>query len=476
MLENLYIYYTGDLHSDFTYLPQTHSYLNDKRRRRAEEGASFWTVDIGDHIDRVDPIAEAFMGKANINLLNDAKYDVVTIGNNEGITFSHEELFHLYDEADFPVVCANLQNAQGSNPTWLHPSITLQAKSGIKVAYIGLTAPFKPFYSRLFWDADSAEATLRKHLENVKKEADIIILLSHLGYDDDVLLAKQFPDIDVIIGGHTHHLLRQGEQIEESLLTAKGKGGGNVGEVILTWDHERNKLVNKQAYVKDITHLEKDRKTVQRLTEFTEEAERILSETVVTVEENLSVHWFKTTKIIEQLTDVLKDWTKADLAMLNAGLLLEAFQAGKITYGDIHRICPHPINPCVVEVTGGTLLEILRVAETRKVKQLRLEGYGFRGEVIGKMIFSGIEIERSNDTSADSLIKGASIQGKPVQLNQTYKLATADTFTFGSIITGIAKAPVKNYFLPEFLRDVLVYTLKKNYSNSNRKDEIKAKE
>ena len=64
--------------------------------------------------------------------------------------------------------------------------------------------------------------------------------------------------------------------------------------------------------------------------------------------EPIEVHWFKETAIMQSLTDELLSWTKADAAMLNAGLLLDSLDKGVITYKDVHRICPHPINPCVV--------------------------------------------------------------------------------------------------------------------------------
>src|SRR5699024_4396189 len=158
-----------------------------------------------------------------------------------------------------------------------------------------------------------------------------------------------------------------------------------------------------------------------------------------------------------------KKWTNADVSMLNAGMLLEPLQAGPITYGQIHRMCPHPINPCLVEVTGSALLEIVRAAESSQVKNLQLEGFGFRGKLLGKMIFSGIDIEYVSQRTEDMFIKEILHHGASIDKNKTYKLATADTFTSGAILPGVAKASVKNYFLPEFLRDILVHTLKEKY-------------
>src|SRR6476661_6902520 len=110
MNEKLYFYYTNDLHSNFEQWPRVTGYLKDAKARRTARQESCWVIDIGDHVDRVHPITEAFMGRANVQLMNDAGYDLAAIGNNEGITLAHDDLFHLYDDATFQVVCANLHS------------------------------------------------------------------------------------------------------------------------------------------------------------------------------------------------------------------------------------------------------------------------------------------------------------------------------------------------------------------------------
>src|SRR5690625_2152655 len=92
MQEKLHFYYTNDLHSNFDHWPRVAGYLKAAKAMKEAENKSCLLFDIGDHMDRVHPVSEAFMGKANIALMNDVGYDVVTLGNNEGITLSHEDL------------------------------------------------------------------------------------------------------------------------------------------------------------------------------------------------------------------------------------------------------------------------------------------------------------------------------------------------------------------------------------------------
>src|SRR5699024_5008915 len=203
------------------------------------------------------------------------------------------------------------------------------------------------FYELLDWHISPPISTLEKYIHQLNQSVDVIVLLSHLGINEDREIARRFPDIDVIIGGHTHHLLRTGEKVNNTLITAAGKHCSFVGEVILTWDHNLKKLINKEAHTTEITHLAKDLATEQQLIELSKQAAQHLARTIIHLEETIEEKWFTHSEIIQKLTDTMKSWTNADCAMLNSGLLLEHLPAGDITYVNVHDICSHHINQCV---------------------------------------------------------------------------------------------------------------------------------
>ncbi|SHG41941.1 bifunctional metallophosphatase/5'-nucleotidase [Ornithinibacillus halophilus] len=466
MQEKLFFYYTNDLHSNFEQWPKVASFMKSKKANHKKANENYWLIDIGDHVDRVHPIAEAFLGKANVKLLNELEYDVATIGNNEGITLSHDELFHLYDDATFDVVCANLNSTEGRNPDWLQSTKIVQSKNGVKIGFIGLTAPFNDYYHLLNWHVSNPYDVLETYLEQLKQKTDIIVLLSHLGITEDEEIARRYPEIDVIIGGHTHHLLRTGKTVNNTILTAAGKHCTYVGEVILTLDTEKKEIVEKEAYATNIESTNNDTETEQRLDKLQCDAEKALSEVVVHTKEPIEVKWFEETSIMQHLTDTMLQWTKADCALLNAGVLVEEFPVGDITYGDVHRICPHPINPCVVELTGRELMEVVRSSLTHEFTHFKLKGFGFRGKVLGRMLFSGLKVNTDFHEDGQEYVTNISFDKEPINPEQTYTVATADTFTFGRILPEIARSKLKTYFLPEFLRDLLVETLIQNYGRS----------
>lgn len=465
MKEKLYFYYTNDLHSNFEQWPRVAAFIKESIAARNVRDNDYWLFDIGDHMDRVHPISEATKGKANIQLMNDLRYDVVTFGNNEGITLAHDDLYHLYDDAEFDVVCTNLHSSDNQNPLWLNRQVKLTSESGVRIGILGLTAPFNDYYHLLGWHISSAFDELDKYVHELSHETDIIVLLSHLGLSEDQEIARRYKDIDVIIGGHTHHLLRTGEKINNTIITAAGKHCSFVGEVILTWDHNQKKLINQEAYATDISEYENDTETEHKIMSLQEDAEQRLNYPIVYTDYPIEVGWFKNTKVMRELTNTLREFTKADIAMLNSGLLLDSLPVGKIAYKDIHRICPHPINPVTVELTGSEILEVIRVSLTKEFTEFQLKGFGFRGKVLGEMVFSGIEVVSNFHPNGEKYVKTALLpDGSELDANQTYKLGTADVFTFGRLLPEIAKSDTKHFFLPEFLRDLLVKTLEEHYS------------
>lgn len=316
--------------------------------------------DIGDHMDRVNLVSEADYGKVNVKLLNQLGYDGVTIGNNEGITLPHDQLDHLYEHAQFPVVLSNLFE-KGKRPSWAKPYHMITMENGLKICLLGVTIAYTPVYEKLGWNITDPFDSIRDMLQEVKGQADVIVLLSHLGIIHDREVARDFPEIDIILGSHTHHLLEQGEMDNGVLLACAEKYGHYIGCVELTIDTARKELIEKKATVQSVDQLisESD-EAITTLQQAERRAKALMQEKVTTIESKLETKWFDESPLPQLLTDAIKDWCGADIGMMNAGMVLDSLEAGIVTREEIHRICPHPINPIRVTLTGQQLIETVR--------------------------------------------------------------------------------------------------------------------
>lgn len=99
--------HTNDLHSHLEKLAKGSPFLLNRKQEESPEKKVI-TIDLGDFVDRWHPLTEATNGQANVQLMNQIHYDAATIGNNEGVGNSKDELNHLYDRANFDIVLDNL--------------------------------------------------------------------------------------------------------------------------------------------------------------------------------------------------------------------------------------------------------------------------------------------------------------------------------------------------------------------------------
>ena len=462
MLETVHLYHTNDLHSHFENWPAIVQFLKTKKKYHHEQEEQMILLDIGDHADRFHPITEATKGKANVSLLNQLEYDAVTIGNNEGITFSHDDLDTLYEHAKFPIILSNLYTELGERPKWVVPYHIITLHNGTKMALLGVTVFYEKFYELLGWKIKDPFQSLMETIQQVRDQVDIIVLLSHLGISDDEVIANEFPDIDVIIGGHTHHVLPMGKEINQTLIAGAGKYGRYIGQISLTIDTEEKKIQTRKATVYPIEH-EKEvcEETVKWLQQSSIESEHILSEVVGISRENLSLDWFHDSTFPRLLVQAIKEWCDGEVAMVNSGTILEPLQKGPVTRKDLHRLCPHPINPCKVFLKGDVLKEVIVQSRDEKMERLKLKGLGFRGKVMGRMVFDGIDVRMKVLQDGKEHVTDIFINGEQIQAERIYAVATIDMFTFGSLFPEIVHAEKKIFYMPELLRDILAWKLGK---------------
>lgn len=453
MLEKIHIFHTNDLHSHFEYWHRMQSFIKEQRLLLAEKGEASFLFDIGDHLDRSNLYTDATLGKGNIEMLCQAEYDVVTIGNNEGITLKYEDLYHLYDDASFDVVVANLHSSKNQNPIWLKKHTILTTANGTKIGVIGATATYEAFYRELNWKITDARMAIIQEVEQIQNDVDIIVVLSHLGINDDELLALDCPQIDVIFGSHTHHVLENGKDVGGVFLTGGGKFGLYTGHLMIEFDQIEKKVIKLDEVLIENALLPPVVNEDEQLFNLTKRAKKILSQEKIAIPKTYTKEWFHDSPLAKLFAEAILEETGADCAMFNGGIFLNDLQKGYVSRYELHQIFPHPINLCVIECTGAELKEIYKQAQNEEWPDLQLKGLGFRGIVFGKILFYHIKL-----TNNYELI----VKDKIASSDYIYRLVTLDLFTFGYFFPSFKYAK-KQYYLPDFIRDVLLTHLKRQY-------------
>ncbi len=453
--EKIYIYHTNDIHSDLTYWPRLANELQEKRVMREQSGDSVLAFDIGDATDRVNPLTEATDGQAITKLLNEGQYDAVTIGNNEGITNSKTELNHLYDAADFSVVLMNLFDLDTKKPPhWAKPYEILETDQGDRIGIFGLTAPLYETYEKLGWKVTNPVKQTQEFFKKHHEKADFWILLSHLGLNEDRFLAKLFP-LPLIIGAHTHHVLLDGEIVAGSMLTGAGQFGNWLGEIVLGRDRGRLKVENARLLnvAEDIPPVTNERSIYKG---YIERGHQLLqAEKIAEIPHDLPYHWREQNQLADMTLAAIADFAGTDGALLNAGLFMGDIPKGVVTADDLHQALPHPIRVMRCKIRGQHLLEFAKEIQAIDERMIDrpVRGFGFRGEVFGKICLKGLHIHQNKVTW----------MGEAVQPEEIYELATIDYFSFLPFFDTLNQNSVEEILYPNFLRTVVGDYLKKKY-------------
>lgn len=448
----LTILHTNDLHSHFDAMTRISARIE---LERLASGGRLLLLDIGDHMDRAEVLTEGTLGQANVDILNLNAYDAVTIGNNEGLTFTAEMLETAYAGLTCPVVCCNVRDRNtGRPPVWMKEHVVIE-KAGFTLGLIGATAPFAEFYELMGWEALNPFESIAVEVNKIRGKVDLVIVMSHLGLNSDKKLAESIPGIDLILGGHSHHLLEQPLMMKGTALAAAEKFGHYLGKIKITRAEDGRAFVRSGEAIKIPENAEVDPDIAAAISIHTEHALERLSRAVAVTDRELPVSYEEESPFGNLLAQSVRRFTGAQISLVNTGQLLNGLPQGEVTEGMLHALCPSPINPVRMKLAGKHILQALEEALLPEMTGKPIFGFGFRGRTLGTLCVDGLEIVYDPERAPFHRILEASIEGIPMQPEQLYDVGTLDMFTFGIGYTTLALGEEKTFMLPEFLRDLL---------------------
>jgi S-sulfosulfanyl-L-cysteine sulfohydrolase len=189
------------------------------------DGGDTWQGSLGSYRTKGQDMADCF------KLL---KPDAMT-GHWE-FSYGEERVNELIASLGFPFLALNIRDNEWQEPVF--DSFRLFKKSGIKVAVLGQAFPYTPLSlpPRLIpkWSFGIREDDVRANVDKVRQNgADLVVLLSHNGFDIDRKLASRVSGIDVILTAHTHDPLPEVVKVDRTLLVAVGSHGKFLGRLDL---------------------------------------------------------------------------------------------------------------------------------------------------------------------------------------------------------------------------------------------------
>ncbi len=324
---------------------------------------------IGDSI-----IADLTEGKAMVAALNYLKYDAMSIGNHEP-DFGMAVLRERMKDAAFTVVAANLVERKGSKP-FAKPYVVKKA-GGVAVGILGLAYP-KSAWTTAAKNVAEVEfqdpvPAVKHYLPKMRDDgAELVVVLSHLGLGGDKFLAKAVEGIDVIVGGHSHNRMLKAEKVGTTLIVQAGAHGSDLGRLELTI--ERGKVT---AHACTLTLLDHDKvdadDAAERLLKRLLEPHRKAMDEVV----GKAAGWLvraqtlagqearkrdEESPIDSLFADILREQTKADVALLPGMGYGVAIPAGPVTAAQLRQMVPHQGKVVTMRLSGTQIIEVLEQA------------------------------------------------------------------------------------------------------------------
>lgn len=339
------ILHTNDMHSYMENFPKKAQLIANIRDGDKKKGILTFVFDSGDLFSG-NIFFNMYRGVKEIELMNQIGCQAMTLGNHE---FDHgDELVPLEDVLEFDM---------NGNPLYVLGLTTLETQ---EVA--------SPSENVIFEDHKQA---LRRVVDQVlaKDPQAHLVLLSHLGYDEDVHLAKDFPELNVILGGHTHTILKQPSQIGGVSICQAGQYGRFVGHLSLRCFADGRHEVLAYDLIEVEKLIQEDRVVKAIIDQMKSERDAVFSQPIAILPQALDGERDSIRQGLSTLAPVICQalfeqasqlGLQADGAVINGFGIRASLSAGPIFYSDLVKVLSFFKRVLLVRIKGRDLLSSLQ--------------------------------------------------------------------------------------------------------------------
>jgi 2',3'-cyclic-nucleotide 2'-phosphodiesterase (5'-nucleotidase family) len=357
-------------------------------------------------------------GGAMLNLLEVVGYDAWTVGNHE-FDKGLEDAGAFVAASPIPVLGANLDAVDG-RPAFPNLGATeILDVAGVRVAVIGVTTPGLTRYVNedlAGLVVSDPVVAVRAELGQLPDDVDVVVALSHLGLEDDQALAEEVPELDLIVGGHSHSRLEEPEQVGDTWIVQAGCCGRSFGVSVLTPGHGEAVDLDYELVEPDPNALPTRPSPEAR--EFMAQWEATLNKDWgVVLGENLFGPLTRKGNAESGLgrwvCETLRKAAGADVGLYNRSGLRANIPMGLVSRETLYNVFPFGNEMVIATVSGRDLLALAvrnatAVADPESARVMEQEGLAYTWR---------------RHLGAAELV-ALTVNGEPVELDTTYAVAT----------------------------------------------------
>jgi 2',3'-cyclic-nucleotide 2'-phosphodiesterase (5'-nucleotidase family) len=367
----LSLLFTNDVHAHLDNMPRLATAVQDIRRQAGKENVLL--MDAGDAFSG-SVYFKLYRGQAGLWFLNSLGYDAMCPGNHDfddGLrTFSD-----LINKAGFKMVCANLTFPTGSEPGEIVTPWVILERNGQRYGILGLLTEETSLITGPDIDIAIGDpiAAARQAVSGLEKAGvNRIIALTHIGWSQDLELAKQVGDIDVIISGHSHTIPNVfptviNEDGSPTLVAQAGDYGRYLGHLDVSFD--------QAGAVKDWTGsalMPLDEKTPEdpvyaaKLSEYKAPVQQMMDSVAGKTQVDLDGVRNNVRSRETNLGNLVADSmlsrasrSGAGIVIITGGGIRDSIPAGEISLAQIKSILPFDNYLVAFDISGRQILEAL---------------------------------------------------------------------------------------------------------------------
>ncbi|MHC1707176.1 MAG: bifunctional UDP-sugar hydrolase/5'-nucleotidase [Bacteroidales bacterium] len=452
--QKIILLHTNDMHSKIDNMAKL-AYLKDSLLKACP---LVFLVSAGDNFTGnpvVDMIEEK--GYPMIDLMNDCKFDLSAIGNHE-FDMGQEFLNKRIAQADFPFISCNTNSYKSKfiQPRAFH---ILSSGDSIHLAFLGViqlgqnglpdTHPLRLEGMR-FVDG----VTKAQEYSSLKERYGNLIVLSHLGVETDKALAAVMPQIDLIIGGHSHTLIEKPMRENGVMITQAGYNLKWIGKTTLTL--LQGKIIDQKDEIIPSSVLKSEVPSIrQKIDQYNdnEEFNRILG-----VAAQPLVGYAQLGSL---MTDAVRDAVKVDIVFQNrGGIRIDSLGPGPIRVKDVYKLDPFANQVALCKMSADEIKGLICAAFNMNNKT-DLEVSGIKYTVYTAKDGKCVQVELIPDNP------GGTIKNEYLVAMNSY-IASAYTFTHAN------EFQIQDITTSQILIDYITKTKTINYQGVKRNSTIPA--
>ena len=346
-----------------------------------------------------------------VSLMNQVGFNATAVGNHE---FDVKSLAPLMGYSNFSYICANMFPSPETGLN-IVPTKVFDV-NGIKVGIIGVIQVNS--MGRPDTHPENVEGIRFTQPENVvgqyqeaSKDWNVKVLLSHIGYQEDIEMAERFPWLDLIIGGHTHTQLTAEEPLHNGVLITQNKNRLPMATHI-TLTLNKGKVTDKKAEYISVKKFPNTNKLVAAMVDHFSD-DPFFKRVVAQAEAPFKIK----DQMTYMLCDALLTEGQGDICIMNnGGTRIDSLSAGDITVHDILAMDPFYNEAVTALVTGEDIVHIITTYSRGSLYHLP--------RVAGILCEAVVDKDDPNKDRLKS-IKLKTLDGQDFDIYKTYRLVTS---------------------------------------------------